>query len=150
MYTLHQEQILNGSMDELWQFISHPANLNKIHPPELDFTIVSDVPEVMQNGLLIEYDVKLPLLGHSEWVTEIKHIVPGKEFVDEQRIGPYSFWYHHHKLEETETGTKMTDHVSYQPPFGPIGKVVNAVLIRSKLEEIFSYRKQVVNERYNN
>jgi len=149
MYSLHQEQYLNAPIEELWQFISHPANLNKITPPELDFTIVSDVPEVMRDGLLIQYDVKLPLLGHSEWVTEIKHIVPGKEFVDEQRIGPYNFWYHHHKLEETEKGTKMTDHVSYQPPFGPIGKVVNTLLIRSKLEEIFGYRKQVLNERYN-
>jgi ligand-binding SRPBCC domain-containing protein len=150
MYTLQQEQILNTSADELWDFISHPANLNKITPPELDFTIISNVPQKMYDGLLIEYDVKLPLLGHSKWVTEIKHIVPGKEFVDEQRIGPYSFWYHRHELEKTVEGTKMIDNVSYQPPFGPIGKMVNALLIRSKLEEIFGYRSQVLNERYNN
>lgn len=149
MYSLRQEQILNAPIDEIWQFISHPANLNKITPPELDFTITSEVPDVMHDGLLIQYDVKLPLLGHSEWVTEIKHIVPGKEFVDEQRIGPYSFWYHHHKLEETESGTKMTDHVSYQPPYGPIGKAVNALLIRNKLHDIFNYRREVLHQRYN-
>lgn len=149
MYELHQEQVLNAPMDEIWQFISHPANLNKITPPELDFTIISDVPDKMYNGLLIEYDVRLPLLGRSKWVTEIKHIVPGKEFVDEQRIGPYSFWYHHHKIEQTESGTKMTDHVSYQPPYGIIGKAVTALFIRNKLSGIFAYRKEVLDEQYN-
>lgn len=149
MYELHQEQILNAPLGEIWQFISHPANLNNITPPELDFTIISDVPETMHNGLLIEYDVKLPLLGKSKWVTEIKHIVPGKEFVDEQRIGPYNFWYHHHKIEQTESGTKMTDHVSYQPPYGFIGKTVNALFIRNKLRDIFAYRKEVLHQRYN-
>ena len=150
MYTLQQEQMLDISAGQLWQFISHPANLNKITPPELDFTIISDVPETMYNGLLIEYDVKLPLLGHSKWVTEIKHIIPGKEFVDEQRIGPYRFWYHHHKIEEAESGVRMIDQVNYVPPYGVLGKIVNKLLIRNKLLEIFEYRKQVLHQRYNN
>ncbi|MGM0545579.1 MAG: SRPBCC family protein [Bacteroidota bacterium] len=149
MYRLRQEQVLHTSMDELWQFISHPVNLNKITPPELDFTIISDVPDKMYNGLLVEYDVKLPLLGHSEWVTEIKHIVPGEEFVDEQRVGPYRFWYHHHKIEEVESGVKMIDQVNYVPPYGILGKITNSLLIRNKLRDIFDYRKQVLHQRYN-
>jgi ligand-binding SRPBCC domain-containing protein len=150
MYKLYQEQLLDTSTDQLWQFISHPGNLNKITPPELDFTIISEVPEKMYNGLLIEYDVKLPLLGKSKWITEIKHIIPGKEFVDEQRIGPYRFWYHYHKIEEMETGVKMIDQVNYVPPYGILGRIVNTLLIRSKLRDIFDYRKQVFHQRYNN
>lgn len=150
MYKLRQEQVLDTSAEKLWQFISHPANLNEITPPELDFTIVSDVPDKMYNGLLVEYDVKLPLLGHSEWVTEIKHIVAGREFVDEQRIGPYRFWYHHHKIEEGESGVKMIDQVNYMPPYGILGKIVNKLLIRNKLRDIFEHRKQILHQRYNN
>lgn len=149
MYELHQEQILNASFDEIWRFISHPANLNKITPPDLEFSIISDVPDEIHNGLLIEYDVKLPLLGKSKWITEIKHIVPGREFVDEQRIGPYKFWYHHHKIEEAKAGTKMTDHVTYQPPFGIIGKAVDALFIRGKLHDIFEYREEILNQLFN-
>lgn len=141
--------MLDTSADQLWEFISHPANLNEITPPQLDFTIISDVPEKMYDGLLVEYDVKLPLLGHSEWVTEIKHIVPGKEFVDEQRIGPYRFWYHYHKIEELGSGVKMIDQVNYMPPYGVFGKIMNSLLIQSRLEEIFDYRKQVLHQRYN-
>jgi ligand-binding SRPBCC domain-containing protein len=43
----------------------------------------------------------------------------------------------------------MTDHVRYVPPFGIIGKAVNRLMIRSKLNEIFTYRKKVMDERYN-
>ena len=149
MYQLHQEQILRASKDELWEFVSRPENLNEITPPELDFTIVSEVPEEMYSGLLIEYKVKLPILGTQDWITEIKHIIPGRQFVDEQRIGPYSFWYHYHGLEETKAGVKMTDRVSYQPPYGIIGKAVNALMIRRQLDSIFAHRKKVMHERYN-
>lgn len=149
MYELYQEQALKASKQDLWHFVSRPENLNDITPPEMEFTIVSDVPEKMFNGLLIQYKVKLPLLGTSDWITEIKHIIPGRQFVDEQRIGPYSFWYHYHSLEETQNGIKMTDHVRYVPPYGIIGKAVNSLMIRSKLDEIFTYRKKVIEERYN-
>jgi ligand-binding SRPBCC domain-containing protein len=104
MYELYQEQVMKAPNDKLWEFISRPENLNKITPPEMDFTIISEVPEEMYSGLLIQYKVKLPVLGTSDWVTEIKHIIPGRQFVDEQRIGPYSFWYHYHALEEVEEG----------------------------------------------
>ncbi|PAU95312.1 hypothetical protein CK503_03715 [Aliifodinibius salipaludis] len=149
MYILRQEQVLDTSVDQLWEFISRPENLNEITPPELDFTIISEVPDMMYNGLLVQYDVKLPLLGHSEWVTEIKHIVPGKEFVDEQRIGPYRFWYHYHKIEEAELGVRMIDEVNYMPPYGMLGKLVNKMLIKNKLRDIFEYRKLVLDQRYN-
>ena len=150
MYQLHQQQVLNSSKDELWHFISRPENLNDITPPEMDFTIVSDVPDEMYNGLLIQYRVKLPLLGTSDWVTEIKHIIPGKHFVDEQRIGPYKFWYHYHALEETENGVKMTDRVSYQPPYGILGKAANGLMIRRQLDSIFDFRHKVMAERFGN
>lgn len=149
MYELYQEQELNTTKDEIWKFISHPSNLNNITPPEMDFTIISEVPEKMYSGLLIQYNVKLPLLGTSEWVTEIKHIKHQKQFVDEQRIGPYKLWYHFHGLEELEGGVKMIDHVRYVPPYGVLGKMVNSLMIRSKLREIFNYRREILEERYN-
>ncbi|MDX1637682.1 MAG: SRPBCC family protein [Balneolaceae bacterium] len=149
MYQLTQQQLLKAPVDEVWSFISHPANLNVITPPEMNFEILTSVPEEMYNGLLIRYKVTLPLLGRSDWVTEIKHIIPQKQFIDEQRIGPYAFWYHYHGLEETEEGVLMTDEVNYKSPFGILGQLTNALLIRNKLEEIFSYRYQVLEKRFN-
>lgn len=149
MYQLNQQQTLHAPLEEIWEFISRPENLNVITPPEMNFEIISDVPDKMRNGLLIQYKVKLPLLGISDWVTEIKHIIPQQQFIDEQRIGPYSFWYHYHGLEETTDGVIMTDQVSYQPPFGILGKVANTLLIRRQLDAIFNYRYDIMEDRFN-
>jgi ligand-binding SRPBCC domain-containing protein len=64
-----------------------------------------------------------------QWVTEITHVEERKFFIDEQRIGPYSFWHHQHLLEPLDNGILMTDIVSYQPPFGLLGRFANFLFI---------------------
>jgi len=149
MYQVNRQQLLNSSLEEIWDFISTPHNLGVITPPGMDFRILSNTGETMFNGQIIEYRVTLPLLGDSRWVTEIKHVIPNQQFVDEQRIGPYKFWHHFHGLEKQEEGIKMTDRVYYLPPFGPIGSLVNRLFINKQLEEIFDYRHQVLASKFN-
>lgn len=146
MYTLHKKTVVKTTLDEAWAFIKNPANLNAITPDDMNFEIMTHVPEEMTNGMLIEYRVDLPLLGRRKWVSEIKDIVPLHSFVDEQTTGPYKYWHHHHVIEPVEEGVLFTDRISYTPPFGAIGKLGNAVFIHKKLENIFSYRGERLNE----
>jgi len=145
IHQLYFEQSIPTDIQTLWDFISSPANLKKITPPELGFEITSSyLPEKMYPGMIISYKVS-PLLGvKMNWVTEITHVDPGVYFVDEQRVGPYAMWHHEHRLKLIDGGVLMTDLISYRPPFGPLGSVVNALVIRSKLNEIFAYREQVL------
>ncbi len=141
MYILRREQHLKTSLATIWDFLKNPHNLNTITPPDLHFEIISTVPDEMYNGLIIEYQIRIPMIGRQKWVTEIKHICTHNSFVDEQRIGPYSFWYHHHQIEQIELGVKSCDTVYYLPPFGLFGKMLNALYIRKNLERIFDYRR---------
>lgn len=131
-------------MELAWDFINSPANLNAITPPDLSFEIVTEVPAVMYNGLLIEYRVGIPLLGKQTWLTELKHIRPGHSFVDEQRIGPYKIWYHYHEIREVPDGVRFIDHVNYVMPFGPFGEIVRAVYVQKQLRQIFDYRQEAM------
>lgn len=141
MYTLRREQHLHASLEETWAFLKNPFNLNYITPPELNFEIISKVPEEMYNGLIIEYSIRIPKIGKQKWITEIKHIRQNHSFVDEQRIGPYAFWYHHHLLEPQNSGVKSFDTVYYLPPFGILGKVLHALYIEKQLQKIFDFRR---------
>ncbi len=141
MYTLHKETEVEASMEDVWDFISHPRNLDRITPENMCFRIVSDVPERMYDGLLVEYRVKIPLLGWQTWVSELKHIRPMESFVDEQKVGPYRFWYHEHRIESRGGRVRIIDHVCYEVPFGIIGHMVHALFIRPTLERIFRYRE---------
>ena len=142
MYTLERRQILTASLEDIWSFLQNPANLDRITPPDLRFSIVSDIPEKMHNGLIVEYRIAIPLLGTHTWITEIKHIREGHSFVDEQRLGPYRFWYHYHQIRPVEGGVEMLDRISYQPPFGLLGKLLHPLYIRKTLERIFDFRRQ--------
>ena len=148
-YQLKTEQRIPASLDEIWDFISSPANLQKITPPGMGFEITSgDLPDKMYEGMIISYRVR-PLLGiPTTWVTEITHVREGEYFVDEQRVGPYSVWHHEHHVEAIEGGVLMRDIVSYSPPLGFLGAIANALVIKKKLREIFSYREKAMEERF--
>ena len=88
MHLLEREIILDTDSDKIWEFLSTPINLNELTPPDLHFKILSEVPDKMFNGLTILYEIKIPYFGKQSWLTEIKHIIPGHSFVDEQRRGP--------------------------------------------------------------
>lgn len=141
MHLLERESLLDTEPDKVWAFLSTPANLNELTPPGLHFQVLSEVPEKMYNGLTILYEIRIPLFGKRRWLTEIKHIQEGELFVDEQRLGPYRFWYHQHQVERFESRqTRMVDRVSYQLPFGIIGSMVDKFMVRKMLGEIFDYR----------
>ncbi len=143
MHTFEREQILNARPEQVWEFLATPANLDLLTPKDLRFRILSEVPETMYEGLTIHYEIGIPVFGRWKWLTEIKHIVPGQSFVDEQRRGPYRFWYHYHAIEPFDgSRTRMIDRVTYELPFGPLGELVHIVKVKGMLEKIFDYRSE--------
>ncbi|PKQ60849.1 hypothetical protein BZG02_17765 [Labilibaculum filiforme] len=146
-YQFYREQIIKTSIDELWNFISSPQNLKKITPDYMGFDISSkDLPNKIYEGMIISYIVK-PLFGiETNWVTEITHVKDKEYFVDEQRVGPYSLWHHQHIIRQQGDKVVMKDIVSYQPPLGFLGSIANKLIIENKLNEIFDYRTQILEE----
>jgi ligand-binding SRPBCC domain-containing protein len=146
MYQLIRKQFVPADLETCWDFFSSPKNLKTITPDYMGFDILVDIPEKMYEGLMIEYSVK-PLLGiPMRWITEIKYVHEQRYFVDEQRKGPYKMWHHEHHFEAVDGGVMMTDIVSYELPLGILGKIAHPLFVRKKLEEIFEYRVQKVEE----
>ncbi|MBF0278485.1 MAG: SRPBCC family protein [SAR324 cluster bacterium] len=149
LYRLERTQELNKNLDETWAFFSNPANLEKITPDDLNFKIVSPLPEKVYPGLLIEYKITLPMGIPISWVTEIKHVEAPYLFIDEQRFGPYRFWYHEHRFQSSKTGTTMTDTLHYQMPFGFLGRLVHFLVVNEQLQNIFNFRFQYLEKFFN-
>lgn len=140
MFQLIRKQIIHTDLQTCWDFFSSPANLKEITPSYMGFDVKTNVPNKMYEGLIIGYQVSPLLKIPMEWVTEITHVRDKEFFVDEQRVGPYKLWHHEHHFREVENGVEMIDIVTYEPPFGILGKLVHPFLIKPKLEEIFEYR----------
>ena len=146
IHYLHREQFIPAPIESVWKYFCDPKNLNEITPPDMNFEIVRGGDTAMYDGQLIEYRVEFVRGLRSLWLTEIAHVREGEYFVDEQRVGPYRFWYHEHSFERVGGGTKMTDHVTYVAPFGLLGDVVNGVWIANRLKYIFDYRQGKIAE----
>ena len=96
IFKLKYSQKLPISLNEAWDFLSSPSNLELITPKSMDFNITDYDKKKAYPGQIIQYTVK-PLLGIKiNWVTEITQVQDKEFFVDEQRFGPYSFWHHKH------------------------------------------------------
>ncbi|MCW8897284.1 MAG: SRPBCC family protein [Flavobacteriales bacterium] len=148
-YQFQRTQKIKASIDEVWDFISSPANLKEITPDYMGFDITSkEIPGKMYQGLIISYKVS-PLLGiKTTWVTEISQVKDKEYFVDEQRVGPYKLWHHQHIILPINGGVLMKDIVSYVPPFGFLGVIANKLIIRNKLNEIFNFRTKAMEKRF--
>lgn len=142
LYSIHTKQNLPISLEEAWNFIANPKNLEVITPKSMGFKTLSGDDKEMFAGQIIHYYITPLFRIKLQWVTEITHVQDRKFFVDEQRFGPYAFWHHKHFLKEIEGGVEMEDIVHYKVPMGILGQLVHPFLVKPKLEEIFAFRQK--------
>ena len=143
-YILQRTQHVSAPLDQVWAYFATPENLQKITPPWLNMEILTPSPVTMKDGAVFDYVVTMrgmPL----RWTSIIAEYAPPNRFVDVQLRGPYAFWHHAHEFIEAESGiTEIKDTVAYLLPFGPLGRIAHATLVKRDLEKIFNHRIQVV------
>lgn len=142
-HTLHYSVELPRPLEEVFAFFADVANLQRITPPELNFSIRTPLPIAMRPGATIEFS--LSLLGVPfGWQTEISAWNPPNLFVDRQIKGPYAEWVHTHTFRAVGSDrTFMEDDVTYALPSQPLGELAHP-LVRKQLERIFSYRQETI------
>ena len=144
-YYYKSVQWLPVSVDEAWNFFSSAKNLGKIPPEDMRFRIKTNLGnDEIYPGMLIEYSVR-PLFGIPLfWKTEISEVEAPYQFKDSQLKGPFALWEHTHTFAEQSNGTLMQDTVKYRLPFGFLGTIAHRLVVKKRLEGIFTYRRKVL------
>jgi ligand-binding SRPBCC domain-containing protein len=143
IYRLHREQLVTRPVNEVFAFFSRARNLELITPSWLRFEVLTAEPIEMAPGTLIEY--RLWLHGVSlRWTSRIEEFETDRGFVDRQLRGPYRFWQHRHDFVANRAGTLVRDDVRYVLPFGPLGQLLHALVVRRDLQRIFDHRREAV------
>ena len=146
MYVLKSSIQLPVPVEEAWNFLSNPQQLENITGNNLSLQPVRPLPDEMYEGIILEYQIKPILNLRINWVTEITHIEEKKRFIDVQRFGPFHYWHHEHALIENEHGTEMKDILHYVMPFSILGRFAHKLFVRRMLEDIFAYRQQKIGD----
>ena len=145
MHSLEQTQRIAASPEHAFAFFSDPANLACITPPWLNFRIAGEPPDPIMEGVRIEYRIRW-IVFRLRWVTRITRWNPPSGFQDVQEEGPYRTWIHTHAFRPVEGGVEMSDRVDYDLPFGPIGRIAHALIVRRQLRKIFDFRAKAIEE----
>ena len=149
-YQLHKEQQLNCDIETAWEFFSSPFNLSKITPKDMGFVVKSNLgKKPIYEGMEITYTVSPLLKIPLKWKSKITQVDFQKSFTDVQEKGPYKYWNHFHEFVPNRKGVLMRDKVDYELPFGFLGSIAHKLLVKKKLETIFSYRNQILEETFN-
>jgi ligand-binding SRPBCC domain-containing protein len=136
------DQRIGRPRPEVFEFFSRTANLERITPPWLSFSMLGTEPAEVASGTVIPYRLRLhglPLI----WVSQIEQFERGRVFVDRQLIGPYRQWIHRHEFEADGEHTVIRDEVRYELPLGRIGALAG-LFVRRDVERIFAYRQQTI------
>ena len=148
VHSLSQEQTIPIPINQAWEFFSSPRNLEAMTPPEMGFRIVSLPSEILYEGEIIEYSVKVLPGVWIPWVSEIKALRKGESFVDDQISGPFKFWHNRHSFEETSGGTIVKDLIHYSVGFSIFGEVARALVVKNQLAKMFEHRRLILDEKF--
>lgn len=143
-YKLTNRVIVPITKTEAWEFLSNPANLEKITSEDLKFRSLDPLPTEMYEGMIIRYQIRPFLNIRLNWITKITDIDEGTMFIDEQYSGPFRYWKHEHRLIETSAGTEIHDIVYYEIPFFFLGRIAHKLFIRKKIQTFFDYRNEKI------
>lgn len=141
MHRLVFETVIRCSQQELWDFHASVSALTKLTPPGTHVIILSDDTAVTEGNLHVLRVKKMgiPIV----WKARIHEVTPPSGFTDTAEKSPFARWTHRHAFLETPEGTLLRDTVEYQLPGGPLGVVVNALVVERDLKNMFRFRHQV-------
>ena len=131
---------LPQSRAKVFEFFANPANLDKLTPPWLKFSIVTPPTIEIRQGTRLDYRLRLRGLP-IHWQSVIAVWEPPNRFVDRQTRGPYTRWVHEHSFTARDGGTVVGDAVEYAVPGGAI---VQKLFVAPDLERIFDYRHELL------
>lgn len=135
---------LNASPDEVFDWHARPGAFQRLTPPWAPVRLESF--EGIQEG-----DQAVIRLGPGplsvRWVAEHHSVAPGRQFADRQVQGPFAAWNHVHRMDPAPGGgTRLTDHLTYEPPFGPVGGWLNSLMGGPELDRQFAYRHRITQQ----
>ena len=133
---------LDASQECVWEFHSTLDALEALTPPGTKIELPDPRPALELGARVAIVVTQPPVPFPLRWESVMTVWEPPLRFVDEQgRFGPWKTWHHEHRFDDLGGGrTRLTDTIDYEPPFGPLGKIADALFLRRQITAGFTYR----------
>ena len=143
MYKYEHTTVVESNIEAPFDWFEHEGSFRRLMPPwEVAEEVRAD--ETLEVGSQRIFRFPMGLMKMT-WIAEHTAYDPPHHFADKMVKGPFWRWHHNHDLSEVNGVTTVTDEVTYQVPFGPLGNLVDRILggalVRSRITRMFTARE---------
>jgi uncharacterized protein (TIGR01777 family) len=128
--------------EELYAWHMRRGAFERLTPPWQDIRIVERRGRPDEEGSRVELSVPLGP-WRTRWIAEHTDVVPGHMFRDVQARGPFQSWEHTHRFLDNGSESTLVDEVTYELPFGSLGRTLADRRVSLDLERVFRYRHRI-------
>lgn len=130
-----RQLLVRAPVAQVFAFHEREDALPRLSPPFPPLKVVS-----RDGGIRPGARVDLRI-GPIRWLALHTAYEPNRLFVDEQIEGPFASWVHRHEFEAVDAQTtRLTDHVTFTLPGGPIVNTLFGRLVALSLVPMFRFR----------
>ena len=130
-----RQLLVRAPVAQVFAFHEREDALPRLSPPFPPLRVVS-----RDGGIRPGARVDLRI-GPIRWLALHTAYEPNRLFVDEQLEGPFASWVHRHEFEAVDARTtRLTDHVTFTLPGGPIVNALFGRLVALSLVPMFRFR----------
>jgi putative PIG3 family NAD(P)H quinone oxidoreductase len=133
---------IEAPVAQVFRFHADTRNMPRVAPAGTTVLSVDGEFPVREGGIVTMRIRQKPMPLPQEWRVRIEAVVPNRAVVDVALTSPFATWRHEHRFEElSPTRTRMTDRVTYVPPFGPLGAMLDRMMLRKLVTNGFAERQ---------
>jgi len=136
-----KESILPATVEEVFAFHERPDAFALLQAPWDRIEIIIP-PAGLEVGTRVELRTKIGPFW-KRIVAEHVAYERNRRFEDVLLEGPFARWHHKHLFFADEGGCRLRDEIDYAPPLGWLGRLVDPIAVRPRLEKLFDYRHEV-------
>ena len=139
--TFERSVDLDAPIAEVYAFHLDTRNAPQISPAGAKFLAIDGTFPVSVGSIITLKVRQAPIPFAQTWVVRVAVLVEDRLVVDEAVRSPFAKWRHEHRFEPLPSGgTRMTDHITYRLPFGPLGALIDRLMVRRQLATMFAER----------
>lgn len=134
---------LPGTAESVFEFLTRPANLQRISPPEVQMAFV-EAPEVISLGSKLIF--KIHVYGQvQQFEHEIVEFDQPNRFREKAIVTPMKSWTQDYILEPGDHGeVVLCNHIEFEPPGGLLGFILTPEVIIENLKDQYEHRRKAL------
>ena len=132
---------VKAPVETLFAFHERPDAFEKLTPPGQPVSVISHTGGI-ETGARVVLRLGFGPLSIT-WVALHTRFEKNQLFEDTQVSGPFRSWRHQHRFAPEDAGARLTDHIDFELPGGPIAERLFGSVVCAQLEKMFVYRHAV-------